>query len=87
VVEDDMASLLVGEGLILHTSVTIGYDVPWRKVHELLIEAGVEIMSPHFTQLRDGNKAAIPDAYLPPGYEPRSIRVASVQEEKEKPGG
>lgn len=30
----------VGEpGLILHTSVTIGYDAPWRKVHELLIGA------------------------------------------------
>ncbi len=27
------------EGLIIHTSVTIGYDVPWRKVHELLVEA------------------------------------------------
>lgn len=27
------------EGLILHSSVTIGYDVPWRKVHGLLIEA------------------------------------------------
>lgn len=26
-------------GLILHTTVTIGYDVPWRKVHNLLIEA------------------------------------------------
>jgi len=26
-------------GLILHTTVTIGYDVPWRKVHELLIGA------------------------------------------------
>jgi small-conductance mechanosensitive channel len=25
--------------LILHTSVTIGYDVPWRQVHELLISA------------------------------------------------
>jgi small-conductance mechanosensitive channel len=28
-------------GLILHTSVTIGYDVPWKKVHELLINAAV----------------------------------------------
>ncbi|WP_424963630.1 mechanosensitive ion channel domain-containing protein [Ekhidna sp.] len=28
-------------GLILNTSVTIGYDVPWRKVHELLVEAAV----------------------------------------------
>ena len=27
------------EGLILHTSVTIGYDAPWRKVHELLVSA------------------------------------------------
>ncbi len=26
-------------GLILHTSVTIGYDVPWRQVHALLILA------------------------------------------------
>jgi small-conductance mechanosensitive channel len=27
------------EGVIIHTGVTIGYDVPWRKVHELLIAA------------------------------------------------
>ncbi|MFN8011876.1 MAG: mechanosensitive ion channel [Holophagaceae bacterium] len=27
------------EGLILHTTVTIGYDAPWRTVHELLIKA------------------------------------------------
>ncbi|MGL4806676.1 MAG: mechanosensitive ion channel family protein, partial [Bacteroidales bacterium] len=26
-------------GLIIHTSVTIGYDAPWRKVHQLLIDA------------------------------------------------
>lgn len=28
-------------GLILHTSVTIGYDSPWRQVHALLIEAAL----------------------------------------------
>lgn len=28
-------------GLILHTEVTIGYDVPWRVVHHLLIEAAL----------------------------------------------
>lgn len=28
-----------GEELIMHTEVTIGYDVPWRTVHELLINA------------------------------------------------
>ncbi|WP_040396461.1 mechanosensitive ion channel family protein [Cesiribacter andamanensis] len=26
-------------GVILHTTVTIGYDVPWRQVHELLTQA------------------------------------------------
>jgi small-conductance mechanosensitive channel len=26
-------------GLILHTTVTIGYDAPWRQVHQLLIDA------------------------------------------------
>jgi small-conductance mechanosensitive channel len=106
-----------GSGLILHTSVTIGYDSPWRTVHRLLIEAalategieaepapfvlqrslgdfyieyeinattrdanraavlygllhqniqdsfqrgGVEIMSPHYRSLRDGNASTIP---------------------------
>ena len=28
-------------GLILHTTVTIGYDAPWRKIHELLISAAL----------------------------------------------
>lgn len=28
-----------GEGLILHTSVTIGYDEPWRHVQDLLLNA------------------------------------------------
>jgi small-conductance mechanosensitive channel len=29
-------------GLILHTTITIGYDVPWTKVHELMIEAALK---------------------------------------------
>jgi small-conductance mechanosensitive channel len=118
--------------LILHTSVTIGYDAPWRKVHELLIRAaertgdicrdpkpfvlqtslddffvsyqinaytglpnrmatiyselhqniqdsfneeGVEIMSPHQFQHRDGNRTAIPDGYLPADYKPPRFLV------------
>jgi len=131
--------------LILHTSVTIGYDAPWRRVHELLTtaaaateeilkepkpfvlqrslddfyvtyelnaytdrpqlmpeiysklheniqdrfnEAGVEIMSPHYTQLRDGNKIAIPEDYLPAGYEPGSLRIRRVGGAEGKgPGG
>jgi small-conductance mechanosensitive channel len=122
-------------GLILHTSVTIGYDAPWRKVHELLIsaavatenilelpapyvlqtslddfyvnyelnaysdkpsvmartyselhqniqdkfnEAGVEIMSPHYSQLRDGNQTAIPGEYLQEDYSAPSFRVSRI---------
>ncbi|WP_186757270.1 mechanosensitive ion channel family protein [Echinicola salinicaeni] len=29
------------EGLIIHTSVTIGYDVPWQLMYEILIEAAL----------------------------------------------
>ena len=127
--------------LILHTTVSIGYDAPWRKVHELLIaaaaatphilkepapfvlqtslddfyvsyqvnaftdqpsamaityselhkniqdkfnEAGVEIMSPHFTAARDGNRTAIPDDCLPKNYEPRSFRVSLPETSERK---
>lgn len=28
-------------GLIIHSEVTIGYDAPWRKVHQLLIDAAL----------------------------------------------
>lgn len=121
--------------LILHTSVTIGYDVPWRQVHELLIgaardtkgvvkepppfvlqtslndysvayelnaytadaqhllviqselhqniqdrfnEAGVEIMSPAYAALRDGNQVTIPNDYLPKTYEAQGFKIASL---------
>jgi small-conductance mechanosensitive channel len=29
-------------GLILYTSVTIGYDVPWQKIHKMLISAALK---------------------------------------------
>jgi small-conductance mechanosensitive channel len=119
-------------GLILNSTVTIGYDAPWRRIHELLIsaaratenimelpppfvlqtvlndfyvsyeinaytdkpsvmartysqlhqniqdafnEAGIEIMSPHYSSLRDGNRTTIPDAYLARDYREPSFRV------------
>ncbi|MGB3799473.1 MAG: mechanosensitive ion channel family protein [Lewinella sp.] len=33
------SSLTEQHGLILHTSITIGYDVPWPQVHQMMIEA------------------------------------------------
>lgn len=122
-------------GLILHTTVTIGYDAPWRQVHELLIaaaqatgnileqpkpfvlqtslddfyvsyqinaytdkpsvmahtyselhrniqekfnEGGIEIMSPHYSTLRDGNQTTIPESYLPESYEQPTFKVSKV---------
>lgn len=119
-------------GLILHTTVTIGYDVPWRQVHELMKAAalatpgvlaepapfvlqtalndwhvsyelnaytrdannmaaiysglheniqerfnaaGVEIMSPSYYALRDGNTTTIPEDQRPPDYKTPGFRI------------
>lgn len=126
------SALARSRGLILNTTVTIGYDAPWRTVHNLLVcaalntdgilrnpapfvletslndyhisyelnaytdraneiqdiysrlheaiqdsfnRAGVEIMSPAFYALRDGNTVTIPANDRPAGYEPPSFRV------------
>lgn len=118
--------------LIIYTSVTIGYDAPWRDVHLALInaasktkrilkdpkpfvlqralndfyveyqinayihdaqamadiysglhqsiqdsfnEAGIEIMSSHYMNLRDGNKTTIPENYLPKDYERPGFKI------------
>ncbi len=136
--------LAQSDGLILHTSVTIGYDAPWRKVHQLLIEAalktkyvlaspapfvlqnalndsyvqyeinaytkqplemvyiysdlhaniqdcfyagGVEIMSPIYSAIRDGNKTAIPAEFLPRDYRPQGFRIAKSDSAAEGTGG
>lgn len=126
-------------GIILYSTVTIGYDVPWRQVHELLIEAakktgntmeqpepfvlqtslddfyisyqinvytdkpvlqakiyselhqniqdefnnaGVEIMSPHYSAARDGNTSTIPAENLPKDYEPPFFRFLFKNSDK-----
>ena len=128
----NFSSSAQAHGLILHTSVTIGYDAPWKTVHQLLLaaaqatqsilktpapfvlqtslddsyvtyelnaytdrpndmvtiysellqhiqdtfnEGGIEIMSPHYAALRDGNRTTIPDRYLPKTYSPPAFRV------------
>ncbi|PBJ12342.1 mechanosensitive ion channel family protein [Flavobacterium sp. ACN6] len=117
-------------GLLIHTTVTIGYDVPWSAIHDALIDAalktemtekepkpfvlqtslddfyvsyqinvytkeptkqpriysslhqniqdsfnqaGIEIMSPHYAALRDGNTTTIPPNYLKEDYEAPSF--------------
>jgi small-conductance mechanosensitive channel len=51
------------------------YSALHQNIQDKFNEAGVEIMSPHFTSLRDGNTIAIPGQYHPPGYQPPAFRV------------
>lgn len=125
VVNFNSSSRLSSHHLVLHTTITLGYDAPWRKVHEVLVQAaqatpgilpdpppfvlqtalndfhvsyelnacsdrqdimpvvyselhqniqdycnqaGIEILSPGYSALRDGNHSTIPGNYLPEGY-------------------
>jgi small-conductance mechanosensitive channel len=38
-VSRNFSRTVAGPGFTLHTAVTIGYDVPWRQVHAMLLEA------------------------------------------------
>jgi small-conductance mechanosensitive channel len=31
-----------GKGLIIHSTITIGYDVPWKDMHQALIDAATK---------------------------------------------
>jgi small-conductance mechanosensitive channel len=51
------------------------YSELHQNIQDVFNEAGVEIMSPHVGALRDGNRIAIPDAYLPKTYQAPSWRI------------
>lgn len=120
------------QDLVLYSTITLGYDLPWRQVHEVLIQAaiatpyilpepppfvlqtalndynvsyeinactdrpdlipqiltalhqnmqdycnaaGIEILSPAFTALRDGNHSTIPLPYLAQDYRAPGFRI------------
>ncbi|PSH03056.1 MAG: mechanosensitive ion channel protein [Acidobacteria bacterium] len=48
-----------------------------QHIQDKFNETGVEIMSPHYSALRDGNQTAIPDEYFKKGYsaKPFSVRI------------
>jgi small-conductance mechanosensitive channel len=132
----NFSTLAKTDGLILNLEVTIGYDAPWRQVHDLLVNAalktenilaspspfvyqtslddsyvryelnaytrnsnamvaiyselrqsiqdsfnaaGVEIMSPIYSAIRDGNTIAIPESDRPSDYQAPSFRVSQQQ--------
>jgi small-conductance mechanosensitive channel len=62
------------------------YSLLHQNIQDAFNEAGVEIMSPHYSQIRDGNRTAIPDSSLPPGYEPSAFRVERVPGDTRKDG-
>ncbi|MBE8723815.1 mechanosensitive ion channel family protein [Flavobacterium hungaricum] len=121
-------------GLLIHTTVTIGYDVPWADIYKALIDAalktdltekepapfvlqtslddfyvsyqinvytkeptkqpriysslhqniqdsfnaaGIEIMSPHYSALREGNTTTIPPDYLKEDYQAPAFNIKS----------
>lgn len=127
------------ENLILHTTVTLGYDVPWRLIHTTLIDAanrtanilktpapfvlqtslddfyvayeinaytdkphmmskiyselhqnmqdacnenGIEILSPGYHAVRDGNQSTIPADYLPKDYKAPGFNLNNISENK-----
>lgn len=53
-----------------------------QNIRKYFDEAGVEIMSPHYASLRDGNKVTIPGRYLPEDYRAPSFKVTTDGEEK-----
>jgi small-conductance mechanosensitive channel len=44
------------------------YSILHQNIQDRFNEAGVEINSPHYTSLRDGNETTIPHSYLPRNY-------------------
>jgi small-conductance mechanosensitive channel len=45
------------------------YSQLHQNIQDTFNKAGVEINSPHYTSLRDGNRTTIPECYLPADYE------------------
>jgi hypothetical protein len=45
-----------------------------KETHQMN-EAGVEICSPHYSALRDGNSIAIPEQCIGPDYKPSGFRL------------
>ena len=54
----------VANGLILHTTVTIGYDVPWRQVDQLLVQAALKTADILKTPLPFVLKTSLDDFYI-----------------------
>jgi small-conductance mechanosensitive channel len=52
------------EGLIIHTTVTIGYDVPWRDMHQALIDAAMKTVYVNKNPLPFVHQTGLDDFYV-----------------------
>ena len=59
-----------------------------QNIQDCFNESGVEIMSPHYASLRDGNSTTIPREHLPKGYSAPPFRFEQTRQERgpEEPG-
>lgn len=46
-----------------------------QNIQDKCNESGIEILSPHYSAIRDGNQNTIPEDYLPNDYIPPSFRI------------
>lgn len=53
------------------------YSELHQNVQDKFAEAGVEIMSPRYSAIRDGNQVALPADRLPKGYTAPAFRVTA----------
>ncbi len=51
-----------------------------QNIQDQFNEAGIEINSPRYTSLRDGNRIAIPDEYIAKGYKELGFGLRQVSE-------
>jgi small-conductance mechanosensitive channel len=54
------------------------YSELHQHIQDQFNEAGVEITSPHYTQIRDGNRSTVPDQYLPGNYQAPAFRIGPL---------
>ena len=53
-----------------------------QNIQDAFNQAGVEILSPHYHSVRDGNATAIPASYLPRDYEAPGFRVSQARQSR-----
>jgi small-conductance mechanosensitive channel len=54
------------------------YAALHARIQDEFYAAGVEIMSPHFTAIRDGNAIAVPEAFRGPAYRAPAFRIEDM---------